>query len=209
MSAIATLIPFLCTLLAADAIPRAQVGAYLQAGHRVQQDLQGRVATARASFPATSAGLRVRVAADTTEDAKRTRKLIRTCGVALKPTDRAAITKVVVAAKRIEVWLGAGGYRGGGEPLVQGSPGCLEQDVVWTADGPIRDTDAMHRNTEALQNAARSAENAREERIRQAASKAGSRIVFEFHDPIPLALLTPESVRRLLAPYVSVPAEER
>lgn len=204
-------------VLAAKPSAGERVGEYLQASFRVQQSLQGRAAFTRVVMPASDVGIHVRVAADTVEEVKRTQKLIKSRGAAFQPMERTVIGKVVIAEKRIEVWLGGGGYHGSGEEMVPANRPCPEPEykVRWVSDasGNVRpeiqrDDAAALRNEETQRAAERSADLAREARIRDAARRAGSRIVFEFREAIPPERITTGNVLKLLAPYVIVPGVE-
>jgi hypothetical protein len=191
-----------------------------QSEDRLREEFEGRTVSVRLEMPATENGVDVYPLRSQPIDFSRYADRIKEYGAALRPGDRAIVTKVKVKEKHIEFQLGGGGYGTMGDPSGSISAPTapksdrernLERDIRNERDGirkrRMQDEldrlrTARRREDARLQAATAGASQQERERVRTLALQGGSRFNIRFDERVPEAQLTPEAIRAALARYV-------
>jgi hypothetical protein len=196
-----------------------------QSENRLKEEFEGQTVTLRLEMPATENGVDVYPLRSQPIDFGRYAARIKEHGAALRPGDRAIVTKVKVKEKHIEFQLGGGGYGTMGDsrgdvtaPTAPKSERerTLERDIRNERDA-IRKRrmqeeldrlrTARQREDARLEAATSGAAQQERERVRTLALQGGSRFNIRFDERVPDAQLTPEAIRAALARYVDFSAD--
>ncbi len=189
----------------------------------LRQAFEGTTVRVRIDMPATSAGIDVRLAEKTPIDFTRLGDLLKREGTSVRSGESILVTKVRATRNLIEFQLGGGGYGTFGDMMNSSSESQahriektgrekqLEEQIKTAPDAAkkkalereLRD----ERNRREADNArahaeANQANELRESNLRPLKLQGGSRFNLRFKEAVPAEYLTPEGLRRALAPWV-------
>lgn len=206
----------LLALLGAAAPVAAQSEQALRAA------LEGRRVVLKLEMPATDDGVDLLVGSDRPLDYPRYAERLKRWGTAIRAGESIVLTKVRVKKDLIEVQLGGGGYGTFGDDTENGGASVsipksnrekdLEAKVKAATDAAERRRlqrelddlrSARQREERQQQVAAEQANAIRDERVREKRLAGGSRFNLRWRTGVPIAEVTPETVGRLLAEYLS------
>jgi len=195
---------------------RAQTEAVLR------QHFEGKTVTMKLAMPGTEDGVDIYPLAEPPLDFPRYADRLKDNGTAIRSGESVMITKIKVKSRLIEFQLGGGGYGTSGDETssnvgVSSAPKTkreknLEAELKRETD-PNKQRDMREeidklrsdREREDARNRASVAEAQEQKKlnIRQRRLEGGSRFNIRYRDGVPASALTPESIKQVLAEYVS------
>jgi hypothetical protein len=195
---------------------------YAQTGATdIQNYFQGKQVQLKIDMPGTQQGVDLRFDRSAPMDWKQYSSRLKKFGVAIPKDQRATVTTIVVKKDMVEFQLDGGGFGTFGDDTnttVDTKPvekskyeKQLERDIANTDDPDRkrslqrdldRERDRRRREDAANQRAAQVASQIKSQQVAQDRVRGGSRFNLRWAGSIPTEQLTPESLTKLLAPYV-------
>jgi hypothetical protein len=191
----------------------------------LKQSFEGRMVTVKLAMPGTENGVDIYPLDSRPLDYTRYADRLKDYGTAIKAGEQVMVTKIKVKSKLIEFQLGGGGYGTAGDETsstvsTTSTPKTkreqnLEAELKRETDPAKRramkeelDDLRQEREREDARNraAVAEAEEHRKQNIRQRRLEGGSRFNIRYREGVPSTLLTPQSIKRVLAEYVKFDA---
>jgi hypothetical protein len=201
----------------------AALPLFAQDEQALKRFFEGRRVVVRIDMPATSDGVDVYPEREQPLDWSKLGSRIRSTGVAVREGDRLTVTKVKVKDDLIEFQLGGGGFNtfhdSSSSVSFPRAPRTsrekqLEREVREETDAHQkrrlqRELDELRRDREREDSRSRAVEEVanaeRRERDRERALDMGSRFNVRYEDRVPVGVLTPEGLMRVLSSYLEFP----
>jgi hypothetical protein len=197
--------------------------AFGQGEQALREAFEGTTVRVKIDMPATSTGIDIRPEQKPPIDFARLGDLMKREGISVHAGQSILVTKVKATRNLIEFQLGGGGYGTFGDMLNSSSESDVStrgktsrerhlEEQIRAEQNPakkrvlerdLRDERERREADNARAHAhANQANQLRESNIRQQRLTAGSRFNLRFANAVPAELLTPEGLRRALAPWV-------